>query len=508
MSTPGFCSVSTGPGLRTNAVIRVFLTAALVAVVGCSTAGVTQRATPAPMLSDWGPCPDADAQAGDALQCASITVPVDYNEPDGATFTVPVARIASTADTPRLLMMNPGGPGVSGISDLRSGLEYYSTFADTYTIVSFDPRGVGGASPAVSCLDDAQKAAIFDQPSVPVTAADTQRRQELSAGIGDECERRFSSVLDHVGTQGVVRDMDAIRAAMGFDTVNYLGYSYGTFVGALYAQTFPERTGRVVLDSVMDPALDYREVRHGQAIGMQASVRAFAEDCLSRSDCPLTGPADAAVTAIADLIGGLDRQPFVGADGRQLSGSRMLALVESSQYQPASGWPALRTALRHAVSGDWPAVVEAAYSPDLMVNPADSEYLAVVCTDFATERDPQAPGRLAAQWAAESPLSGGNRAWSLAPCESWPVPPVRKPAAVSPKSGGPFLIMSTTGDPATPLAWAQSLQRQIAGSSLVIAPGPGHLASSQNTCADEALIAFLKQGTLPPAPVHTCPPNP
>lgn len=489
-------------------VIRVFLIAAVVAAGGCSPTSVQEPARPAAVIGEWGPCPDADTPPGAAIECASMTVPVDYNAPDGATFTLPLARIPSTAATPQLLVMNPGGPGVSGVSDLRSGLEYYSTFADTYTIVSFDPRGTGGSSPAVSCLDDAQKAAIFDQPSVPITAADAQRRQELSAGIGAECDRRFSSVLGDVGTENVVRDMDEIRAVMGFDTLNYLGYSYGTFIGALYAQSFPDRTGRVVLDSVMDPALDYREIRHGQARGMQASVRAFAQDCLSRSDCPLPGPVDTAVAAVIDLIGRLDRQPFTGPDGRQLSGSRMLALVESSQYQPVSGWPALRTALGHALAGEWPAVVEAAYSPDLMVNPADSEYLAVVCTDFATERDPQAPAKLAAQWAAESPLSGGNRAWSLAPCESWPVPPVRKPAPVSPESGGPFLIMSTTGDPATPLEWAQSVHRQIEGSSLLIAEGPGHLASSQSTCADEALTAFLKQGTLPPTPVHTCPANP
>jgi pimeloyl-ACP methyl ester carboxylesterase len=196
-----------------------------------------------PALSDWGPCPSADAPS-DGVQCATITVPFDYAHPDGETFTIPVARIASKADHPQLLIMNPGGPGISGVKDLLSGREYYEKFTDVYTVVSFDPRGVGGSSPAVSCLDDELKAAIFDQPSVPRSAADQQRRQDLAARIGNACSRQFGPALEHLGTENVAGDMDAIRAALGFDKTSYLGYSYGTFVGALYAQMFPQRTGR------------------------------------------------------------------------------------------------------------------------------------------------------------------------------------------------------------------------------------------------------------------------
>ena len=484
------------------------LLAVVTLVAGCSAPPRTDTAKPGPALTDWGPCPTTDSVPDPGVECATLAVPYDYNQPDGATFAIAVSRIPSKAEKPQLLMMNPGGPGISGVDDLSSGREYYGKFSDTYTVVTFDPRGVGASVPAVSCLDDQQKAAIFNQPSVPLSDADRQRRRDLADDIGASCDRQFSSVLSALGTENVVRDMDAIRAAMGFDTMSYLGYSYGTFLGALYTQAFPDRTARVVLDSVMDVTLDYRQVRHDQAVGMQSSVTAFAEDCLRRSDCPLPGPAATAVQTIIDLIAQLDRQPVVGNAGRELSGSRMLALVESAQYQPISGWPSLRETLTRAVAGDWPAVLDAAYSPDLMVNPADSEYLAVVCIDFAAERDPQAPARLAPEWSTQSPISGGNRAWSLAPCESWPVPAVRKPGPINPQGAGPVLILNTTGDPATPLRWAQSLHEQIEGSSLVIVPGPGHLASSQNTCAEDALMAFLKDGTLPPTPEYTCAPNP
>lgn len=483
-------------------------------VVGACSAPVRQpEAAPAVGLSAWGPCimtesmPDSNGSYP-GVECSTLTVPFDYGRPDGPSFEVPVIRIPSKAATPRLLVTNPGGPGIGGVNDLRSNREYFAKFTDTYTVVSFDPRGVGGSKPALQCLDDTQRRDIFDQPSVPVAQADIDRAKDLAAGIGNACRAQFGDALAHVGTANVARDMDEIRKAMGFDQINYLGYSYGTFLGALYADMFPGKTDRVVLDSVLDPMLDYQEVRHGQAQGMQLSITAFVDDCLRRPDCPLTGPSDQALQQISDLIGDLDQQPYVGADGRTLSGARMLALVESSQYFPVSGWPSLRKTLQQALAAQWPGVLEAAYSKDLMVNPADSEYLSVVCIDFATHRNPEKPQRLAQVWAMESPISGANRAWSLQPCEMWPVPSVRGPGPVQATGAGPVLILSTTGDPATPLAWAQSLQSQIKSSTLVVAPAQGHIASAQNTCAEDALMTFFLQGALPPGPVFTCPPNP
>lgn len=485
----------------------VVCAAALVA--GCSAPASPPESASAATLSPWGPCvmtesmPDSNG-AYPGVECSTLTVPFDYSKSGGPTFAIPVIRIPSKADKPKLLLTNPGGPGISGVTDLRSSHEYFDKFTDVYTVVSFDPRGVGGSAPALRCLDDQQRQAIFNQPSVPASDADITRARDLAAGIGQSCQRQFAEALSHVGTADVARDMDAIRAAMGFDQINYLGFSYGTFLGAVYAEMFPNRTDRVVLDSVMDPMLDYQAVRHGQAQGMQRSVTAFVDDCLTRRDCPLSGSKDDALQQISQLVANLDAQPFVGYGGRTLSGARMLALIESSQYFPESGWPALRQTLGQALRRDWPAVLDAAYSPDLMVNPADSEYLSVVCIDFATSRDPDKPERLAPVWAMESPVSGGNRAWSLEPCETWPAPPVREPGPVDPQGAGPVLILNTTGDPATPLAWAQSLHNQIKGSTLVIAPGDGHIATSQNTCAQDAVMAFLMKGQLPPDNVFTC----
>ncbi len=448
------------------------------------------------------PCQD-----NTAFECATIIVPSDYTRADGHSFSIAVTRLPSTAAHPRLLVTNPGGPGISGVADLHSSLEYFRALTDIYTVVSFDPRGVTGSEPAITCLDERQRRAIFDQPSVPSTETQTAQARLLAMGIGQSCQQQYGQALAHVGTDNVVRDMDAIRASMGFETLNYLGFSYGTFVGSTYLRTFPDRTDRMALDSVMDPAVDYQQIRHGQAVGMQNSVTAFVDNCLAASDCPLSGPKDVALQRIYEIVDTLDGAPYVAADGRRLSGARMLALIESSMYFPESGWPNLRRILRHAVDGDLAAVTDSAYSPDLMVNPADSEYLAVVCTDFQTERDPMAPARLAPGWAAESPLSGANRAWSLQPCETWPAPPNRQPAPVSASGAGNVLLLNTTDDPATPLAWAQALHSQLVGSSLVIAPAQGHIAMSQNACADRWLTRFLRTGQTPQEPTYTCVPN-
>lgn len=478
----------------------------VVSVVSCSSA-THAPASAAKSLSAWTPCPLTESSPTPLpeLECAAITVPMDYGHPDGPTFTVPLIRIPSKAAKPRLLMTNPGGPGISGVSDLRSAATYFEKLTDTYTVVSFDPRGVGASAPAIACIDAEQKSAIFNQPSVPVTPQQQERATELAKGIGESCNRQFGEALGHVGTADVVRDMDAVREAMGFDKISYIGYSYGTFVGALYADAYPNRVDRLVLDSVLDPKLTYEQVRHGQAQGLQASVAAFVDDCLTLPDCPLSGPKEAALQKIEGIVRDLDAQMVTTAGGRELSGARMLALIESSMYFPDSGWPALRTTLRQAIAGDWVSVVDSAYSPDLMVNPADSEYLSVVCIDFQTERDAAAPARLAPVWAKESPLSGGSRAWSLQPCENWPVQAVRRPGPVRAEGAGPALILNMSGDPATPLAWAESLHEQLTGSSLVIAPGQGHIASSHNKCADAATLNFLEHGTLPATATFNCP---
>ena len=174
----------------------------VVSVVSCSSA-THAPASAAKNLSAWTPRPLTESSPTSAagVECAAITVPMDYAHPDGPTFTVPLIRILSKAAKPRLLMTNPGGPGISGVTDLRSEATYFEKLTDTYTVVSFDPRGVGASAPAIACIDAEQKSAIFNQPSVPVTPQQQERATELAKGIGESCNRQFGEALGHVGTR-------------------------------------------------------------------------------------------------------------------------------------------------------------------------------------------------------------------------------------------------------------------------------------------------------------------
>jgi pimeloyl-ACP methyl ester carboxylesterase len=296
---------------------QAVLAAALVA--GCSAPVQEPEAQSVVTLAAWGPCvmtesmPDSNGTYP-GVECFTLTVSFDYSRPDDPTFRIPVIRMPSKAQEPKLLLTNPGGPGISGVVDLRSNREYFEKFSDAYTVVSLDPRGVGASAPALQCLDDQQRQAIFNQPSAPTSEPDMKRARELATGIGDSCKRQFGDALADVGAADVAPDMDEIRKATGFDQINYLGFSCGIFLGAVYADMFPKQTDRLVLDSVMDPALDYQRRPGAAGGGRPAADRVAPEQRIRRAgaygrrvrpggrrpvlpgarDARLTGPADAA----------------------------------------------------------------------------------------------------------------------------------------------------------------------------------------------------------------------
>ena len=437
------------------------------------------------------------APCGDGAECAPLAVPVDYDKPDGPTWTIPVTRLPATTQPAELgvLLINVGGPGIGGTDIFKDAGDSWDALRAKYDLIGFDPRGTGGSVPTLDCLTDAQKEAIRGQSSAPRTPAEIAAARELGVLQGSACQSKFPDYLPFVGTANVARDMDAIRAALGQARISYFGFSYGTFLGALYADMFPGHTARVLLDSAMDPALDYVQVRHDQAIEQQAVFDRFVADCVAHPDCPVS--SDNAQSAVGDLIAELDAHAF--SDGnRTLSGSRATGLIESANYTPASLWKPLRKSLTDALNGNLSTMNVAAHSAALMVNPADSPYLAVVCIDFHTSRDIDRPERLAPQWQAEARLSGANRAWSLQPCETWPVPPDRRPAPITAAGSGPVLLTGNTYDPATPIAWGRSLAKQMAHATFLEVPASGHIAYEPgNGCAFAAMNAFLLAGTLP-----------
>jgi pimeloyl-ACP methyl ester carboxylesterase len=486
-------------GVRGGAATAMLLVLLLVA--GCADQGADcddpALAAVCAQRVAWRAC-DVDGPAG--MQCGAIDVPRDYAEPAAATWTIALARLPATGPGTTLgtIVMNPGGPGNSGVRALATSGTLYDRLRTRYDVVSFDPRGIAGSRPAIDCLSAALARAIRDQVSNPTTPAEQAHALDLAREQALGCEQALGDSLGLFGTRNVARDLDVLRAVLGEAQLDYLGISYGTYLGAVYAEMFPGRTDRMVFDSAMNPANDYQLLRHDQAVAFYAAIERFAANCPMHPDCPLAADLPGALAQLAELIATLDATPFVGTDGRVLSGSRALNIIESSMYAPEQGWPDLRSVLGPALAGDLQPLLDYAYGPRQRVNPADSPYLAVMCHDLQLGRDPSVIPGLAAAWASEAPLNGGNRAWSVLPCTEWRAMSAVRPAPIAAPGSGPILVLGVLGDPATPIAWGRALAATLAHGRLLEWQGQGHKAFGRGgPCIDGTVESFFFDGTLP-----------
>jgi pimeloyl-ACP methyl ester carboxylesterase len=469
-----------------------------------STAAASSDATtpPTPALGRfyrqklaWHDC------SGD-FQCTRLLVPVDYAHPRGATLRIAVDRQRATGDRIGSLLVNPGGPGASGLHYARAE-PVDPAVHQRYDVVGFDPRGVG-ASRSIDCLGDRAMATFIGYDGSPDTpdevAGWTRQGQLLAAG----CENNDATLLPHVGTRDVVRDMDVLRAVLGERRLTYLGKSYGTYLGVTYAGMFPKRVGRLVLDGPLDPALTSLQLGRLQAVGFQRALNAFLDDCLGRSSCPFHGDRAAALSGVESFVAGLDQTPLPGQGSRQLTQSLGVLGIAGALYDPGS-WTFLRRALAQALDGNGESLLLLAdfyayRDPDghYQGNTDDTIY-AVNCLDRPT------PALAAVQAAAQSaaavsPVFGPYIQWSNLPCSTWPIPPEGKPGPIAAAGARPILVVGTTNDPATPYESAQSMARELDSGRLLTYVGNGHTAyRSGSTCIDRAVDAYFLRGTLPRA---------
>lgn len=312
----------------------------------------------------------------------------------------PVGAVPATGERIGVLMANPGGPGISGVAYLRDWGQTLRALRTRYDIVSFDPPGVGGSVPDARCLTARQAERIRAQPSAPGTVTETRRAYRLAALIGNECADLLGPALADMSTLNAAAVMDRLRAALRERRIAYLGFSYGTLLGAAYADRYPGRTSRVVVDGAMDPTVNNDRVRRDQAVTLDMATERFIRNCPRHRDCPLTGDPRTDMTTLIDPVAQVDAEPY-RSNGRVLSGLRALNLIQSSMYFPPYGWEVLRGVLGPALDGDLEPMLDAAYSPDNMVNPADPEYLAVMCEDLADMLD---TGRYL-EWVGEGHLA-------------------------------------------------------------------------------------------------------
>ena len=499
--------------------VAVTLTVALglslsVSAPGVAPAWAAQSASPSnPALQDyyaqritWQPCEGR----GPRVQCAQVSVPLDYSQPQGRTIDLALLRVPASSATAGSLVVNPGGPGASGLDFA----EYLGSVIDpdvrgAYDIVGFDPRGVGDSAP-VECLTGKQTTRWYRTDPTPDTAAERATFMSRAAAISRGCVARDRELARFVGTENTVRDMDVIRAALGESDLNWLGFSYGTLLGALYAQEFPDTVGRMVLDGAVDPGLDAMGISLDQSNGFQQAVERFAADCARRSGC-VAQSKEGVLAAINSLLRSLDRSPMRTDGSRRLVQAEALTALFFSMYS-TDLWPTLRTGLRQAAGGDGTTLQLLAQLANDQIGPnrygsnIASAFYAIGCWDYPAPPGEAGLRAAAGEWArgAVVPQMAQAMSWGNAPCSSWFDHSLQAPTAVISDTTAPMLIIGTTFDPATPYTWSQSLARQLPTSRLLTYRGDGHTAyGNTNMCIDDITDRYLLTGMLP-APGTTC----
>ncbi|MFF2024456.1 alpha/beta hydrolase [Streptomyces sp. NPDC058171] len=464
----------------------------------------------------WHPCEDLPQNPED-MTCAEVTVPLDYAAPDQGTLRIALARITAATDDPEgSLLLNFGGPGDPGIVTLAGFGRTFNEFTDAYDVVTFDPRGVGRSSP-VSCGDSAPP--VF-------TGADPDAFVEQADAHYEECRRASGPVLPYVGTINTARDLDVIRHALGDDRLNYLGFSYGTRLGAAYAAEFPHRVGRMVLDGVdtlTEPLVEQGLVT---AEGRQRALDDFATWCATRSDCPLGTNARDAKLAVTRLVERVTAEPITLYDGSLFTVDTLVSALSATLYSQ-SNWPALSLALTSLIEDDDPIPLLATSMPvpvtgaphprgrEVPAVPLDNgsaALTAVNCADdpdrpTAAELSGPAYERLLADYTAASPVFGPAQLSQVLLCTGYP-PGSDFVRSIHDVPTPKFLLVGTRGDPATPYRWTVETARRLGDSAVVLDNrGEGHGGYLSSKCVKRVVDAFFLEGDLP-ASGRSCPADP
>ena len=450
----------------------------------------------------WGVCSEGtfetfqgvDSSDPSEYQCAFLKAPLDWDEPDGDQISLALAIHRSGQKDAPALFVNPGGPGGAVVS--------------AYDIVALDPRGVGASTP-VFCITDAEKDernagddndGNDDNPQSAI--ADTE---EESRAFADGCRERSGNLFEHIDTVSAARDFDMVRAVLGQDTLNFLGYSYGSFLGATYAELFPERVGRFVLDGALDPSLSVDDISTLQMRGLDASLQQWIADCATQASCPMGRTKDEGVATVRSFLDSLARTPMTTNDPkRPLTEGLAVTALTGSMYN-TQRWPQLTDAFEAAWrKGDGTQMLAIA---DLMNsrNP-DGTYAdnsadainAINSLDYEPEGTQEQWIERATSLKSELTILGRYVGYPSAGLSVWPTRHAdRHP--ITAQGAAPIVVIGTTHDPATPYSMAQGLSGQLASGVLVSVEGWNHTAYRRgaNRCVVNAVEDYLVKGTVP-----------
>ena len=442
------------------------------------------------------------------MQCTTAEAPLDWADPGGESIELALVRQPATSSN-RIgsLLVNPGGPGGSGYDFIKDSVDYATDerLQASFDIVGFDPRGVNRSTP-VTCYDHPKEldSYIFDiYPGEPGSDEWLAAADAASAAFGERCLELTGPLLGTVDTTSAARDLDMLRAILGDTKLNYLGYSYGTFLGATYADLFPQNTGHIVLDGALDPQTTSTDVSRTQAEGFESALRAYLTQCLAGSECAFSGSVDDAMVDIRALLDRLDASPLRAADGRELGSATMTNAIVLPLYSETT-WPYLDQLFSSVKSGDASVAFSLAdnyYGRDTdgtYANNANEAFTAINCLDYTGDSSLEAIRAEEAELVAAAPVLGSQLAYGGVGCAAWPFAATRDRVAIHAPGSADILVVGTTNDPATPYRWAEALADELDNGHLVTYNGEGHTAYNRsNDCVNDAVDDYLINGTVP-----------
>jgi pimeloyl-ACP methyl ester carboxylesterase len=451
---------------------------------------------------------DGDVNA----QCGTVTVPQDWSTAktgkasDGKTFGIAVMRLRSSKQHDRIgsVVMNPGGPGGSGVDYVPYLSSQLSNLMERFDLVSFDPRGVGRSAP-VDCFSDADLEATLGYEPDPVSDASFQGALTLTRKMVAACQDKYGDALTEFSTEEAARDIDAIRTGLGEEKLNFLGYSYGTLLGAVYAELFPKNIRTMVLDGAVDPKQNPVESTEGQAVGFQRAFANFTAWCKQNPGrCPIAADPQGAIVAA------LERgrtNPVKGADGRAATAGWVFYAVVATMYSQDS-WQALAQGIADLSRGTTRFIFLLA---DVYAGRDDAGHYknlfdannAVNCIDSDNYPTVEQVRALQSQWRTKYPLFGAPLAMGLMSCSLWPAK--KDPYPVGPAVGAPpIVVVGTKGDPATPYESTAKLADMLGTATVVTWDGEGHTAYPETACVRTAIDDYFIDLKVP-AKGLTCP---